>query len=131
MINVVWSKLFAAPLWIPKDQAVSIANKAFTFLNLYMQMASEAAQEGRLLFLLNAKAHMMSHIFRSMLWQADLSELALNPLTFGVQMEEDVVGKCSRLLRRVSPQAAVQQTLRRWLIAAATAWSNEGMWVRV
>ena len=66
-----------------------------------------------------------------MLWQADLSDVVLNPMVFGVQMEEDLVGKSCRILRRVSPQVAVEKTLRRYLIAAADAWSKANMWKRI
>ena len=96
-----------------------------------MKLANLAAQNGELLWLFNSKAHMLSHIFRNFHWEAELSDLALNPLSLGVQMEEDLVGKTSRINRRVAPNIQIQRTIQRYLAGAFSVWCDAGMIDRV
>ena len=130
-MNSVWHRLFLETLWIPKDRARCIAEDAFFYMELFMQMAEQAVQEQKCLFLMNSKAHALCHIFKSVVGQCDLSDFALNPLLYGVQMDEDAVGRSCRITRRVSPQAAVDRTLQRYLIGAYNQWEKAGMLIRV
>lgn len=130
-IDSVWSRLYLLPVWVPSKTAKEISQDAFRYLNLYMRLANIASQEGEMLWLFNAKAHMLSHIFRNFSWESELSDLALNPLVLGVQLEEDLVGKCARLNRRVAPAIQIKRTLQRYLVGAFSAWVDAGMINRV
>lgn len=131
-INMCFRKLFKAPLWIPKNDAKEICKHASNYLQLYQSLAWQASQERRPLFLFNAKVHMLSHVFRNLEWEAELSEFCLNVMVWGVQLDEDLVGKASRLARHVSSKPAwtIERTLQRWLIASYAAWSKAGMYKR-
>lgn len=130
-MNSVWQRLFLETLWIPRDRARSIAEDAFLYMDICMDLAAQAVQERKLLLLMNSKAHALCHIFKNMVGQCDISAFALNPLMYGVQMDEDAVGRSCRITRHVSPQAAVERTLQRYLIGAYTQWENAGMLIRV
>ncbi len=131
-INICFQKLFKAPLWIPRDEAKEICKHASKYFELYQALAWQASQEGRALFLFNAKVHMLSHLFRNLEWETELSDFCLNIMVWGVQLDEDLVGKASRLTRHVSskPAFTIQRTLQRWLIAAYSAWEKAGMYRR-
>lgn len=127
-----FSKLYLSPLWIQSQDAKMISNHGFKYLELYEEMARQASDQGQPLFLYNAKIHMICHILRNLSWEAELANVALNPMVWGVQLEEDLVGKASRLVRHVSstPYYASKRSLQRWLIAAHRAWVKSEMITR-
>ena len=128
-INLCFEEMYLLPLWIPASDAKRICGYAFCYLRLYQQMAVQASQEGRMLFLFNAKSHMLSHIFRVLSWESELSSLCMNPLCWGVQLDEDLIGKASRVSRHVTskPHFQIRRTLERWLISSQFAWTKSGM----
>lgn len=126
-------KMYLAPLWIPAAEAREIATLGQEYLELFQAMAIQAANEGKRLFLFNAKVHMMCHIMRNLSWESELASLCLNPMVWGVQLEEDLIGKAARVTRHVSshPSFTMRRTLQRWLIASYSAWSKVGMLQRI
>ena len=132
-INDCFSKLYLAPLWVPRGEAYVIANLGFKYLELFMELAKQSREENRMLFLLNPKGHMLMHVFKTMLWEADLASEILNPLAMGVQLEEDLVGKTCRLVRHVtnvSSSFAMKRTFQRYRAAAFVAWAESKMVIR-
>ena len=121
--------MYLAPLWIPSDEAKIISDHGFRYLRCFRSLAEQASRAGTPLFLYNTKIHMMTHILRNLEWEAELAEFCLNPLVLGVQLDEDLIGKASRLARHVSsaPYFTIKRTLQRWLIASYTSWSKSGM----
>lgn len=130
-INSVWSRLYLQPLWVPSRDAQSIAQQAFVYMDLFMQLAGIASQQSETMWLLNSKCHMLSHIFKAFNWEAELAEYALNPLSLGVQMEEDLIGKSARINRHVAPALQIQRTMQRYLVATFGAWCDAKMIDRV
>lgn len=128
-INECFSKMYVAPLWIPSDHAKVICNHGFTYLKMWREMAHQAAHERKALFLYNSKIHMLTHILRNLEWEAELAYYTLNPMVWGVQLDEDLIGKACRLARHVSsnPYFMVRRSLQRWLIASYTSWSKSRM----
>lgn len=132
-IDLCFRKMYLAPLWIPAAKAREIAAHGLKYLELFQAMARKAKEEGRALYLFNSKIHMNDHIFRNLAWEAEMAELCLNPLAWGVQLDEDLIGKAARLTRHVSsrPVFQIRRTLQRWLIAGHSAWSKAGMLQRI
>ena len=132
-IDLCYRKMYLAPLWIDAAEAKVIAGHGLQFLEIYQALATQASREGRALFLYNSKIHMNDHIFRNLAWEAEMAPVALNPMTWGVQLDEDLIGKASRLTRHVSskPAFTIKRTLQRWLIASFAAWSKAGMLERI
>ena len=132
-IDLCFRKMYLAPLWIPASKAREIAGHGLKYLEIFQAMARKAREEGRALFLFTSKIHMNDHIFRNLAWEAEMSELCLNPLAWGVQLDEDLIGKAARLTRHVSskPVFTIRRTLQRWLIAGHSAWSKAGMLQRI
>lgn len=92
-----------------------------------MELASRAHRNNEMLWLLNPKSHMLTHLFKNLGWEAELSSYALNPVSLGVQMDEDLIGKTCRLNRRVHPTLQSRRTLQRTLCAAYASWQSIGM----
>ena len=137
------SIIYRSPLIMPKARRSSynmafklnrvIAGHGLKYLEMYKDLATQAAGEGRALFLYNSKLHMNDHIFRNLAWEAEMAPVALNPMAWGVQLDEDLIGKASRLTRHVSskPAFTIKRTLQRWLIASFAAWSKAEMLERI
>lgn len=130
-IDAVWTRLYLKPLWIPSAQAREISCLAFRYLENFMKLANHAVRSGQMMWLFNSKAHMLAHIFKNFNWEAEMAALALNPLSLGVQMEEDMVGKTARLNRRVAAPLQIQRTLQRYLTGSFDVWREAGMIERV
>ena len=93
------------------------------FLAGYQQLAKQAFLEGKSLFSYLPKIHIIHH---SMLELALAVQVQVNPLAWGVQMEEDFIGKLSRLARRVSPLQVILRVIQRSLQAAHYHWMESG-----
>ena len=97
----------------------------------FMMLAEKAYEAKVPLFPIVSKAHGLDHVFRSLRWQSDISDFAMNPMIYGVQLQEDLIGRSCKLARRVSPRQTVLRTLQRYLEAAHVAWEREGWRLRV
>lgn len=131
IMDGVFSQLYQLPLWIPRSTALEIAEQGMTHLTSYVRIAKRAFDLKLPLFPITSKLHAMDHIFRRLRWEADISANCLNPLAWGVQMDEDVIGRACKLSRRCSPRETVLRTLQRYLEAAHLAWEGEGWRCRV
>lgn len=119
-MNSCLSSLYASDVFIsPPAAAVVIAEQGLKFLRRLSWLARAAVNEGRTLWLLTPKAHAVHHLFlEDMLLPAQRGLCPMNPLTLSVQLDEDAVGKASRLARRVDPRTCSLRCLQRYLCAA-------------
>lgn len=131
-IYTCFSMMYLSPLWIPSARAKKISDHGMRYLKLYAQLASKANQEGKPLFLYNAKIHMLTHVLWNLGWESEMADSCMNPMIWGVQLDEDLIGKASRITRHVSatPYFTMFRTLQRWLITSHKAWVQEGMLTR-
>ena len=68
-----------------------------------------AHKQGRALFALVPKAHVLQHIVIELDMQSETASHAMNPLVWSVQPDEDFIGRPSRLSRRVSAVTVVKR----------------------
>ena len=126
-INRTFEAMYREDFWIPSTRAIRIANDGLEFLRLYYSLACQALQEGKALFSLVPKIHLLHHTFvTGLLIPARSSSLVVNPLAWGCQISEDFIGRPSRTARRVSPRLTVSRTLSRHLRASYAVWVSEG-----
>ena len=119
--------LYSMDVWLPAKEATEIARLGLRFLHLYRSLAEDAFRERRALYALTPKAHMIHHWFLTgMLIPAKTAPHILNPLIFGCQIQEDFIGRPSRMARRVSPRQTNVRVAQRYLRAAYAAWVSEG-----
>ena len=127
LLNSFLRSLYNSDAFIPGERAISIACDGRGFLRLYRTLAEQAFCNKRALFPLLPKVHSMDHLVMTLAQQGRIKGFALNPMILGNQMEEDFIGRPSRISRRVSPRLPATRSLQRYLIAARTAWVQAGM----
>eukprot|EP00439_Symbiodinium_sp_Y106_P074894 s934_g14.t1 len=121
-----FSKSFKEDVWIPADRALVISGHGFSFLRLHDSLAQRAFSEGRALFLFMPNLHRLHHLFYVIHDDANRSSLARNVLIWDCQIEEDFIGRPSRLSRRVGVQQVVKRTFERALQAANVKFIESG-----
>ena len=118
-INACLAALYQETLFIPADRAVVIAENGLRFLRRLGWLAKEAVKQRRALWLLTPKAHALHHLFlEDMLKPALEGHKPLNVLLFSTQMDEDFVGKQSRVSRRTDPRTVSKRCLERFLVSS-------------
>ena len=99
--------------------------RGFAFLRAYGELAEDLFQlQKPWLFPLYPKAHIFHHTIIRLRHEASEKGLSVNPMVYSCQMDEDVVGKTSRLSRRVSIRCTMQRTLERYLVNSHDAFQK-------
>ena len=92
------------------------------FVQEYGRCARLSYRDGRNRFALVPKLHMVHHAGFRLVMEAGLSDWVVSPLARSVQLEEDFIGKPSRLSRRVNAGRLVHvRLLERSLICSMYA----------
>ena len=120
-INSCLGSLYREGLFIPARRGEVIARQGLLFLKLYADLARISFDRRKKRFPLAPKGHYMHHQFLGMLQQAQRSDWCVNILAFAVQMQEDFIGKPSRLARRVSSRTTSLRVLQRTFLAVRNA----------
>ena len=82
-------------------------------------LADLSIQEGKRLYCLRPKIHFFHHCLYDVDKQLRSNcQWVVNPNLWGCEMNEDYIGRISRMSRRVSPKIATQRTIDRYLVAA-------------
>ena len=116
-INTALRLLSASDAWIPAPQAKLIAQYGLRFLRRYASLAQDAHARNLRHWLIMPKAHAVHHLFLGLLWDSERGPAAMNPLLFSVQMDEDFIGRGSRLSRHVHTARVEDRVVTRYLQA--------------
>ena len=133
-VNRFVEGLYESDVWIPSPTAIRLARLGERFLQLFMQLAFDAFQAKRALFVYMPKLHIICHCVEGMLADARNTDQVLNPLIFAVQVDEDYIGKCSRVSRRIGVGQTIVRALQRSLMASYKHYVKEGFltaWIAV
>ena len=123
-INQALTLLYSHDLWLPKALAKHIGSLGLRHLELYQEMAAMCYVEGQALWVFMPKAHVCNHVFLE-LYTCE-TEFCMSPLAHAVQQDEDMVGKVSRVSRRVSPMQVIKRVLERVLHASFSHFEQCG-----
>lgn len=96
--------LYRSSLWIEVQDCKIVAELGFRFLRRYQQLAALAKSQGRRLFYLQPKHHCLQHFLVDLLSSHERGVCGMNPLATSCQPSEDLIGRPSRLCRRVTSQ---------------------------
>ena len=121
-----FSKSYREHVWIHRDRAFEISGHGHRFLRLHSQLARRAYDTGQALFLYMPNLHRLAHLFHSLSDDARRACWARNVLIWDCQIEEDFIGRPSRLSRRVGPQQVITRTLQRALQACYAKFIEYG-----
>ena len=100
-INRYITLMFESGAWLEPEQAMEATNHGLRFLRRYNKMAMESLERGQRLWILHPKIHALHHLIVHMQDAADRGPV-LNVLCTSVQMDEDFIGRGSRLSRHVA-----------------------------
>lgn len=122
-INTVMSSLYHEGFFIRSHRAMKIAKLWLLFLQKYTLATQIVYQRGLSRFAVIPKLHMLHHGALKLLREAQRAEedrttWTINPLSESVQMQEDWIGRPSRLSRRVCPKQIHKRVCQRSLISA-------------
>ena len=121
IMNIVISTLYSEGFWIPAQEGLRLGAMLNKFMVLYGRMASVAFSRGLARFQHVPKGHMIHHHAQVMQAQALLSDWVENPLATANQMQEDYIGRPSRISRRVHVARLHTRVMQRSLLATAQA----------
>ncbi len=124
-INMCMSGLYREGLFIGSERARQIATHGLQFLRAYVELAGLCFSKNKKRFPLTPKGHYLHHQFLGLLHQSQKQTWCLNVVAFGVQMEEDFIGKPSRLARRVSCKTTSLRVIERAFLAMNAAMGRD------
>lgn len=116
-MNLFFSELYGSGYWIHSRKACKLAKLVEVFLLSYQRAAVLCGQAGLCRFPLVPKLHMLNHVGKRLEDEAAMATWCRNPLCESVQMQEDYVGKPSRVSRRVNARVVHERVISRSLVA--------------
>ncbi|CAE7721437.1 unnamed protein product [Symbiodinium microadriaticum] len=126
-INRFFRILYSEGVWLEVETAAETGELLSKFLRRYGELAKQAHFDDVTLWPLPPKLHPLQHFAIELLACARGGRAAMNPLTYSTQMSEDLVGRPSRLSRRVATRLVVGRTLERYLSSAYSEFVRAGL----
>ena len=126
-INKFFSMLYRERVWIEKATALQISEHGFRFLEINATCARMAYDARQPFFTFMPNLHRLHHLFFSMRDMASQAPFVLNGLIWSCQLEEDFIGRPSRVSRRVHPRTVMLRTLQRALESAKAKLKAAGL----
>lgn len=117
-MNLSMSYMYASGFWIPKTEGLRLSTLLSVFLQSYTKCARVCLSEGWHRFGLMPKMHYLHHSAHRLRLEGLRAQWVINPMSESVQMQEDYIGRPSRLSRRVSVRQLHLRVVERSLICA-------------
>ena len=115
-LNVTLSTMYRSGFWIRSSHALRLSKLLYRFLALYVQCADYTLAQRKRRFAIVPKLHMLAHCAFDLQDQSQRSEWCINPLSCTNQVQEDYIGRPSRISRRVSIRSLHTSLMMRSLI---------------
>ena len=109
--------LYQSDLFLDAQTALQVGTLGLRFLRRFAVLAKRSHQAGKALWCLIPKLHVLHHVYLNLVLQAECGKLSISPLALANQLNEDWVGRPSRLSRRVDVRKAPTRVLQRLLKA--------------
>ena len=127
-LNSMFALLYKAGVFLDEQECKFVSDQGLEFLKTYSRMALisfRASQQWR--FPLYPKLHVFHHLMMDVRQSGLQVKIACNPTLWGCQLDEDTVGRASRLSRRVNIRIVAARSLDRVLVSAYTAYVKAGL----
>ena len=121
--------MFFSGIYRQKTTAKALGRRGMRFLQLNGRCAQEAFRQNLPFFQYMPNLHRLHHLFYQLLDQAALANDVLNNMIFCCQVEEDFIGRPSRVSRRVHTRSVILRVLQRTLESAQVRFTENG-WLR-
>lgn len=116
--------LYKSGFWLKKATAQYVSSLLWAFLSYYATCADITLRQRQKRFAMAPKVHMVAHAAAELDEHCGKSDWAINPLAYSNQIQEDYIGRPSRLSRRVNPRSVHRSVMFRALIEYHRALSN-------
>lgn len=127
-LNAMFTTFYQGGFFLDQNESIYAAQCAMEFLSTYEHLAEIMFSLKRpALFPLYPKLHLMHHMTIQLQESANSFGFAENPMACSCQLDEDVIGRVSRLSRRVSIRLTMLRTIGRYLIGCYSAWKAAGL----
>lgn len=123
-INRFFKLLYSHGLWMTRQEARTAGVLGRKWLRCYVLLAKRSWEDQKLRFPLVVKHHLLDHSFRDLILMSERAPWTWNPLADSVQLDEDFIGHCARLGRRVSPISQAQRVLERYRAKSMEVWKQ-------
>ena len=131
-INKAIAKLFASNVFLTPDESNTVGQLTLKFLRRYSELSSRCMASKRCLFKIMPKHHVIQKMAILLLHSSERGAPTLNPISLSVQMDEDFIGRPSRVSRRVtSGRLTTQRVLERYLQSAYSHYIDGEFLMRV
>ena len=120
-INIAMSFMYSSGYWLERTKAVKLGKWLQVFVYCYGHCASIAFSEGKNRWALIPKLHFIHHEAVRLMHAPEHLKWLVSPLATSNQIQEDMVGRPSRLSRRVAVPQLHRRVLDRSLITAYAA----------
>ena len=124
-LNKCMHILWTGDVWLTSRTANVAGQLGMYFLRAYARLAELSHQEGLPRFPLQPKHHLLWHSFHELLTGAASCEFTLNVMVEGCAVDEDFIGKISRITRRCGTRAIIHAAWRKYLISCLQQWRRE------
>jgi len=127
-LNAALTFLYNAPLFLEGVESRYVSERGTFFVRTYTALATECFHLQRPhLFPLFPKIHAVQHTWLTLKNESATHGYGMNPLTASCQLDEDTIGRVSRVSRRVNVRLVVLRTLQRHLMSSWNIWMDAGV----
>ena len=116
VINKGFAALYGSGYWVGSEKAAWVGSLMFGFLAYYSICADITLRMSKRRFPMTPKHHIMAHDAYGLVDQAAKHHWCENPISHTNQVQEDFIGRPSRLSRRVSTRSLHSSVMLRALI---------------
>lgn len=130
-INKCIRRMYASNVFLTPEESGFLGELAFKFLRRYSSLSAACFRDGKNLFKIMPKHHIIHKIAVQLTDARSRGAPMLNPMACSVQMDEDFIGRPSRLSRRVTPRGlTMERVLERYLQSTYKHYHDAGFLIR-
>ena len=131
-LNEMMRFLYEAGAFLSKSETEYVSDRGRFFLRSYCDLAMACFRDGKpQLYPMLPKLHALDHVMLRVYSHGQRHGFAGSPLATACQQDEDLIGRVSRISRRVSIRTVVQRTFDRYLTASFAVWRDAGLMILV
>lgn len=124
-LNTILKLLYNSTLFLERGDCLTVCHHGQIFLDTYTGLARDCFASGRSqLYPLFPKIHALHHFFHGIRLDVSTYNYSMNPLSSSCQLDEDTIGKVSRVSRRVNIRTLAMRTLQRHLMTCWKVWKG-------
>lgn len=124
-MNSFFRSCYRSKLYLIADTAAQCVRNGTLFLNTYSWLASFCLSRSRCRFPLRPKLHTLAHIVEQMQQQRSQTGKSFNPLMYNCEMDEDFIGRISRISRRCHDTTTALRTIQIACYKYHQAWDRK------